>query len=117
VVGKIQRRAANKLAIGKRTKTLKSYFSFNVRIGMFLHVTGVSHIKDYELRLEFSDGVVKDVDLSGELHAEVFEPLQDLACFNQVKVNLETNTIEWPNEADFAPEFLYEIGEEVKRVA
>jgi hypothetical protein len=84
---------------------------------MFLHITGVSHIRDYELRVEFSNGVLKDVDLSPALHGEVFEPLKDLALFNQVKVNCETNTIEWPNGADFAPEFLYEIGKEVKRVA
>jgi Protein of unknown function (DUF2442) len=82
---------------------------------MFLHVTGVSYIRDYELRVEFSNGVLKDVDLSQELHGEVFEPLKDLAFFNQV--NLETSTIEWPNGADFAPEFLYEIGKEVKEVA
>jgi Protein of unknown function (DUF2442) len=84
---------------------------------MFLHVTGVSYIRDYELRVEFSNGVLKDVDLSRELHGEVFEPLKEPVFFNQVKVNLETNTIEWPNGADFAPEFLYEIGKEVKEVA
>lgn len=84
---------------------------------MFLHVTGVSYIKDYELRIEFSNGVIKEVDLSGELHGEVFEPLKDSEFFKQVRVNEETNTIEWPNGADFAPEFLYEIGKEVKQVA
>jgi hypothetical protein len=82
-----------------------------------LHVTSVNYINGYRLRLEFSDGCVKEVDLCGELHGEVFEPLKDLAFFNQVKVNCETNTIEWPNGADFAPEFLYEIGKEVKQVA
>jgi hypothetical protein len=84
---------------------------------MFLHVTDVSYINDYTLRLQFSDGLIKEVDLSQELHGEVFEPLKDLAFFNQVKVNHDTNTIEWPNGADFAPEFLYEIGKEVKQVA
>ncbi len=84
---------------------------------MFLHVTEVRLTKDYELRVTFSDGVVKEVDLVGELHGEIFEPLQDPEVFKQVRVNPETNTIEWPNGADFAPEFLYEIGREIKQVA
>jgi len=84
---------------------------------MFLRVKSVRHIRAYELRLEFSDGVVKDVDLSNELYGKVFEPLRDPAFFGQVRVNEETNTIEWPNGADFAPEFLYEAGKQAKQVA
>lgn len=84
---------------------------------MFLHVTNVTCLEDYKLRLEFSDGVVKDVDLRNGLYGEVFEPLKDIGLFKQVSVNPDTNTIEWPNGADFAPEFLYEIGEEVKGIA
>jgi hypothetical protein len=81
---------------------------------MFLHVIGVTYLEDYKLRVEFSDGVTKDVDLRDELYGEVFEPLKDVESFKQVTVNCDTNTIEWPNGADFAPEFLYEIGKEVK---
>ena len=44
---------------------------------MFLRVESVSHIDGYRLRVGFSDGVVKDVDLSGELHGEIFEPLRE----------------------------------------
>ena len=84
---------------------------------MFLHVRTVRHIRAYELRLEFSDGAVKNVDLSNELYGKIFEALRDPAFFCQVRVNEETNTIEWPNGADFAPEFLYEAGKHVKQVA
>ena len=80
---------------------------------MFLHVTNVTHLKEYQLRLIFDNGVVKNVDLQAELYGEVFEPLKEIDFFKQVEVNPETNTIEWPNGADFAPEFLYEIGREV----
>ncbi len=84
---------------------------------MFLHVIRVSHLKDYKLRLEFNDGVLKDVDLKDELHGEVFEPLKNVELFGQVAVNPDTGTIEWPCGADFAPEFLYEIGHEIGRAA
>ena len=84
---------------------------------MFLRVKNVHHLRAFQLRLEFSDGAVKDVDLANELYGRVFEPLRDPAFFSQVRVNEETNTIEWPNGADFAPEFLCEAGKQVKQVA
>ena len=84
---------------------------------MFLHVTRVRPIDGYRLEVEFNDGVVKEVDLTDELYGEVFEPLKDIETFKQVAVDVETNTIAWPNGADFAPEFLYEAGKEVRQVA
>lgn len=80
---------------------------------MFLHVTKVKYLQSYKLQLEFNNGVMKQVNLQNELYGEVFEPLQKLKLFRQVYVNPETGTIEWPNGADFAPEFLYETGESV----
>jgi hypothetical protein len=82
---------------------------------MFLHVTNVSYLENYKLRLTFSDGVIKDVDLQDELHGQVFEPLRDIEFFKRVAVNPDTNTIEWPNGADLAPEFLYETGQELDK--
>jgi hypothetical protein len=84
---------------------------------MFLHVTHVLYLKDYELRLQFSDGKVKDLDLRDELYGEIFEPLKDVEIFKKAYVNQDTGTIEWPNGADFAPEFLYERGREVRKSA
>ncbi len=81
---------------------------------MFLHVENVSSLGNYSLRLIFNNGAVKDVDLATELHGEVFEPLKDPSFFAQVAVNPDTGTVEWPNGADFAPEFLYDIGTSVQ---
>lgn len=84
---------------------------------MFLHVESVRPLDQYTLRLEFNDGSTRDVDLSGELHGQVFEPLREIEYFRRVAVNPETGTIEWPNGADFAPEFLHGIGRPVHQVA
>lgn len=83
---------------------------------MFLHVTEVNYLEDYKLRLRFDNGIMKDVDLRDELYGKVFEPLKEVGLFKQVAVNQDKNTIEWPNGADFAPEYLYEIGQEVEQV-
>jgi len=84
---------------------------------MFLHVIEVTYLSEYKLRLKFSDGITKDVDLKNELYGEVFESLKNIEIFKKVKMNQDTNTIEWETGADFAPEFLYDIGKELKKVA
>lgn len=84
---------------------------------MFLHVIEVTYLGEYKLRLKFSNGITKDVDLKNELYGEVFESLKSIEMFKKVKVNPDTNTIEWETGADFAPEFLHDIGKEVKKVA
>ncbi|MCB0063603.1 MAG: DUF2442 domain-containing protein [Caldilineaceae bacterium] len=73
---------------------------------MFTHVTAVKYVSDYKLHLTFSSGVSGIVDLEDELYGEIFEPLKDITLFRQVY--LTSRTIEWPNGADFAPEFLLE---------
>ena len=48
------------------------------------------------------------MDLETELEGEVFEPLKDVAYFQQFSVHPDLHTVIWPNGADFAPEFLYD---------
>ncbi len=81
---------------------------------MFLHITGVTYLEGYKLRLTFNDGAIKDIDLEDELYGQVFEPLKDVEFFKKVAINPNTNTIEWPNGADLAPEFLHEAGQELE---
>ncbi|MCE7990135.1 MAG: DUF2442 domain-containing protein [Caldilinea sp. CFX5] len=74
---------------------------------MFVHVTKVEYLKDYQLRLTFSNGVEGVIDLKPELYGKIFEPLLNQALFRQVF--LTSRTIEWPNGADFAPEYLLSL--------
>jgi hypothetical protein len=77
---------------------------------MFLRITGVTHLDRHRLRLQFNNGVIKDVDLTNHLRGEIFEPVREPDFFERVFINPATETIEWPNGADFAPEFLYDLG-------
>ena len=72
-------------------------------------VTSAEHLKDYIIKLVFSDGTVKTVNLESHLDQPVFQPLLELSYFK--KFTLNPFTIEWENGADFAPEFLYSIGQ------
>lgn len=78
---------------------------------MFLEVTNAEYLKDFKVFVKFSNGVSKTVDLEHELNGTVFEPLKDMDYFKTFSVKF--NTIEWDNGADFAPEYLFEIGQTV----
>ena len=74
---------------------------------LFLHVICVEYLDKYQLKLTFNNGIEGIVDLEQELYGEIFEPLKAKSLFQKVFVT--SRTIEWPNGADFAPEFLFEI--------
>lgn len=73
-----------------------------------LRVVDVDYLGAYTLRLSFSDGSRRQVDLEPYLRGEIFAPLRDPAVF--IQYGLTPITIEWANGADLAPEFLYSIG-------
>jgi hypothetical protein len=73
-------------------------------------VVGVVVLRPYVVRVMFADGLVREIDLEPELRGEVFEPLKDPAFFAQVRLEPEMGVLEWPNGADFAPEFIYRAG-------
>jgi hypothetical protein len=73
-------------------------------------VTDVKHLSGYRLLLSFEDGSRKTVDLEPYLDGDIFEPLRAPEYFKTVVVNEDIQTIVWGNDADFSPDFLYEIG-------
>ncbi len=82
---------------------------------LLLHVVSVEYLDNYQLKLTFNNGIEGIVDLEQELYGEIFEPLKDKSLFQKVFVT--SRTIEWPNGADFSPEFLFEIALDKKSVS
>jgi len=83
---------------------------------MIIHVTHVKIVGTYSLELSFDDGTVKRVNLRRELYGPIFEPLRDPAYFAKVRLDLGAHTVVWPNGADFAPDFLYQMDPETTLV-
>jgi hypothetical protein len=80
---------------------------------MLLRIDNVEYIEAYKLRITFSNHETDEVNLVNEIYGEIFESLKNIEYFKQAFLNPETNTIEWPNGADFAPEFLYSLGQSI----
>jgi hypothetical protein len=76
-------------------------------------VTEATYLGGYKLKVRFDNGETKAVDLQPHIEGPIFEPLKDLDFFKAFYVNHDIDTIVWPNNADFSPDFLYEIGREV----
>ena len=74
-----------------------------------IKIDAVEPLEGYWLRLTFSDGAVIDVDVGEVLErGGVFSAIRaDRTVFEQVRVNPETRTIQWPGDVDLDPEVLY----------
>ena len=75
---------------------------------MIPKVVEAQYAHEFTIHVRFWDGTEGDVDLSQELHGELFEPLKDTATLKGFRIHPEFHTLCWPNGADLAPEFLYE---------
>ena len=76
-----------------------------------IRIISADYLEDYKIKLKFNDGLEKRIDLEKELYGEIFEPLKNMDYFKNFSLN--HFTIEWPNGADFAPEFLYNYNKEL----
>ena len=67
-------------------------------------VTDFQIVGDYKIRVIFDDGSMQLIDFQPVLYGEMYGPLRDLSLFNQVRLDRETATLVWPNQADFDPD-------------
>lgn len=70
-------------------------------------VVEVEHLGNLSLRLTFSDGLVRELDLDAVLKGGVLEPLRDPSLFGQVTVDGVAGTVCWPNGVDLDPDVLH----------
>ncbi len=80
-----------------------------------MRVKNVIYIKEYKLKIIFSDKKIKMVDLKDLVkHAKgIFLPLKDIEYFKQVSLDDSQLSICWPNGADICPDVLYDLGQEI----
>jgi Protein of unknown function (DUF2442) len=80
-------------------------------------VASVEPLEGFRLRLAFTDGLVREVDLSDDLWGQMAEPLQDPDYFRRVSVDKELGTVVWPNGYDLDPDVLHGDHDPVGRPA
>ncbi len=81
---------------------------YSSTMGRLVRIRGVEPLKKFRVRLEFTDGTQKEVDLEPYLHGPIFEPIRNnLLMFRSVKVDERMGTIVWDNGADIDPDVLY----------
>jgi hypothetical protein len=73
---------------------------------MYLSVTGVRALDNYNLELTFENNEIKIFDMNPYLETGLFKNLKDKTLFGRVKISFDT--IEWPGGIDLDPEMLYE---------
>lgn len=73
---------------------------------MYLAVKEVKPLNDYQLVLTFENGETRIFDMKPYLDKGIYRELKDESKFRSVRVSFDS--IEWCNQADIDPEFLYE---------
>ena len=76
----------------------------------FIRVQSVAPLDDRIVRVVFTNGEQRDIDLSPYIASgPIFEPVRDDTTFFRT-VLVEGDTIAWPNGADIDPDVLYYDG-------
>jgi hypothetical protein len=99
--------------MGLSSETMTNYNSINPQIN---RVTRFEIVGDYAIRLTFDDGTEQTIDFEPILSGLIFGPLKDKTLFNQVQLEENFGTLEWPNGADISPTVLHDWPEHVQAI-
>lgn len=75
-------------------------------LGKRVRVRKVTPLEEFNVLIEFEDGVTKQINLDRFLRAPIFEPIrEDIDVFRDM--HIAGGTIAWANGADIDPDVLY----------
>ncbi len=74
-----------------------------------VRIRAVAPLENFVVRVEFTNGAIREIDLEPYLRGPVFEPLRkDINLFRAVRVDPRMKTLVWDNGADIDPDVLYQ---------
>jgi len=73
-----------------------------------IYVDSAEYKGNFRIWCKFNNGKSGIVNLKNKLWGPVFDPLKSEENFKKFKISNVLHTIVWYNDADLAPEFLYE---------
>jgi hypothetical protein len=77
---------------------------------MFPRPISVEYLGEYTLALAFEDGVRAHLDFSPMVNQHgVFADLKNTEIFRRVAIDVEAQTLTWPNGVDLCPDVLYHL--------
>ncbi len=74
-------------------------------------VEKVTPLSDYKLRLVFDQGEERMIDFSPYLDTGIYKNLKRKDKFEAARINY--GTVEWDDDIDICPEFLYEHSKKI----
>lgn len=72
---------------------------------MYKRITAVTPLKDYKLIVTFENSETRLLNIAPYLTKGIYAELKDINIFNSAHISFDT--IEWANQADIDPEFVY----------
>lgn len=76
-------------------------------MGVLARVVEAVPLGELKLRLTFSDGLVRELDLDPVLQGGLLDELRQPETFVRLGVDAATGTIGWPNGVDLDPDVLH----------
>jgi hypothetical protein len=74
-----------------------------------VRVRAVTPLTGFRVKLSFTDGSEKEIDLEPYLRGPIFDQIRhDQETFRAVRVDARSGTIVWENGADIDPDVLYQ---------